>query len=84
MINISKTVYGYCPEFDEPSHKIEIIYTNPVYINGQLIRKADRAKCENSYDCQYLQEHNGQCPLINKHIDNIKYCYHVHQIINLS
>jgi len=74
MIKINEFVYGYCPEFDESSHEIKLIYTNSVNIGGQFVKKVGNVKCKDSYNCQYVREHNGQCPLINKHIDDIKYC----------
>lgn len=72
MIKINKTVYGYYPEFDEDNHKIQVIFSRNSFgeTHAHIV---DRFSCDNMYDCQCLREHNGQCPLMKEHIDDIEY-----------
>ena len=72
MINISKTVYGYCPEFDEYNHKIQVTFSRNSF-GGARTHTVTGFSCDNMYDCQCLREHNGQCPLMKEHIDDIEY-----------
>lgn len=66
MIKINKTVYGYCPEFDDNNHPIQIVSNSKNNAN-----KATGCKCNDANYCKYIMTHGGQCPLAEKYINNL-------------
>ena len=61
----SKIQHGYCPEFDDDEHLIEVLFAKVYLAGGNIIVKPLHAKCREANNCQFLHEHK-QCPLINK------------------
>ena len=63
--NFIKTQRGYCPEFDDDEHPVEVLFAKVYLAGGNIIVKPLQAECHEANNCQFLHEHK-QCPLIDK------------------
>lgn len=62
----TETWRGYCPEFDDDEHPIEVSLMRANFLGGSTLPPTiDHIKCEDTKTCQYLATRK-QCPLLKR------------------